>query len=298
MRAPLPILAALALLSLPLAATAQAKPSRPPLPRCEPLPATAARPWSDTERLYYDVDVMGALAGKLTLMAYPPGGRPGSEEIVLRAMAASNSFFSKIRTIRGRASSHLRASSLRPIRYHEETKEGPVERRAQLRFDRSKRGKVMTLDFRRNGRAGKKRFPHEHEAFDPLSAFYALRAMELGEGRRICFDAYGIRYHWRVSGEVKAKEVVKVPAGVYEAYRIEGKAYRVDDPRRSREIHVWISADEARLPLAALGVMDLGPVRAQLTRVDGEVDEELEDAVRSKLPSPKGPRPATRPRVR
>lgn len=289
------ILAGLVLLVWPLHSLAEAVPS---LPDCGPLPASIERPWDDTERLYYDVDVMGALAGKLTLMSYPPGGRPGSEEIVLRAMAASNSFFSKVRAIRGRASSHLDASTLRPLRYNEETQEGNAERSAQVRFEKSKKGRAMALDFKRNGRSGKKRFSHTNDAFDPLSAFYALRAMKLAEGQRICFDSYGIRYHWRVDGEVKAKEIVKVPAGVYEAFRIEGKAYRVDDPRRSREVHVWISADEKRLPLAALGVMDLGPVRAQLTRVGGAVDEELEEAVTGQLPPTKGPRPANRRRLR
>lgn len=299
MRASLSILAALALFTLPLAAGAKrSAPPKPSLPSCEPLPATGARPWGETERLYYDVDVMGALAGKLTLIAYPPGGRPGSEEMTVRAMAASNSFFSKIRQIRGRASSNLEASTLRPRRYQEETQEGDVERSAQVRFERSKKSRQMVLDYKRNGRSSKKRFKHDYDAFDPLSAFYALRSMELTEGKSLCFDAYGIRRHWRVSGQVKAKEVVRVPAGVFDAFRIEGTAYRVDDPRRSREIHVWISADEKRLPLAALGVMDLGPVRAQLTRVDGAIDEELEDAVTSQLPQKAAPRPAGRQRVR
>lgn len=302
MRISLLALPAIVIFSLPLGADAQAKAKAkaapPPLPTCGPLPEhLEARPWDDTERLYYDVDVMGALAGKLMLMAHPPS-RVGSEVVVLRAMAASNSFFSKIRAVRGRAASHFDARTFRPRLYNEETKEGEIERSAQVRFDRSPKGKAMALEYKRNGRSNKKRFTHAHEAFDPLSAFYALRGMKLAEGQSICFDAYGIRHHWRVSGKVVAKEMVKVPAGAFTAFRIEGKALRVDDPRKSREVHVWISADEKRLPLAALGVMDLGPVRAQLTRVGGEVDEEFEDAVVSGIPMQKAPRPAQPLRLR
>lgn len=293
MRTRTTVFLAIGALFLPLGVSAQA-PTRekPTLPSCEPLPPTISRPWSDTERLYYDVDVMGALAGKLTLLAHPPTEALGSRQLVVRAMAASNSFFSKIRAIRGRASSTLDAESFRPVRYSEETQEGEHERTAQVRFEKAKNGKAMAVDYKRNGRAGKKRFPHVHDAFDPLSAFYALRALDLAEGQSLCFDAYGIRHHWRVSGTVKGVETVKVPAGVFQAFRIEGQAQRVDDPRKTREVHVWISADERRLPLAALGVMDLGPVRAQLRQVDGAIDEELEDVVLSGLPPPKAPRPA------
>jgi|SRR5690606_17540278 len=286
---------AIGALLFPLGASAMAPGGEvPTLPTCEPLPPSAERPWSDTERLHYDVDVMGALAGKLVLLAHPPRDVLGSRQLVVRAMAASNSFFSKIRAIRGRAASTLDADTLRPIRYQEETQEGPHERSAEVRFEKEKGVRLMAVDYKRNGRAGKKRFSHVHEAFDPLSAFYALRTMDLAEGRELCFDAYGIRHHWRVSGTVKAVETVKVPAGVFKAYRLEGRAYRVDDPRRNREIHVWISADEKRLPLAALSVMDLGPVRAQLRQVDGAIDEELEDVVLTGLPPPKPPRPAGR----
>jgi len=293
MRSRTSVFLAIGTLLLPLGASAAAPSGDAPvLPACEPLPPSVARPWSDTERLHYDVDVMGALAGKLVLLAHPPRDVLGSRHVVVRAMAASNSFFSKIRAIRGRASSTLDADTFRPIRYQEETQEGPHERSAVVRFEKEKGLRVVAVDYKRDGRAGKKRFPHPHEAFDPLSAFYALRTMDLAEGQEICFDAYGIRHHWRVSGTVKAVETVKVPAGVFQAYRLEGRAYRVDDPRRSREIHVWISADEKRLPLAALSVIDLGPVRAQLRQIDGAIDEELEDVVLSGLPPPKAPRPA------
>lgn len=297
MRTPILTPLAIALFLLPVAAAAKTKTAG--LPTCSPLPENvSSRPWHDGERLYYDVDVMGAFAGKLTLIAHAPSPRLGEEEIHLRALAASNSFFSKIRTIRGRASSHLRLPDLRPRSYGEETREGEIERSATVHFERSKRGMAMNLESKRNGRTSRKRYRHTNDAFDPLSAFYALRAMKLEEGQSICFDAYGIRRHWRVSGTVKAREVVKVPAGAFSAYRIEGKAFMVDDPSKSREIHVWISADERRLPLAALGVMDLGPVRAQLTRIDGEVDEELERAVASEMrrrgPEMKAPRDGVR----
>lgn len=285
---------ALATLALPLRIEAQGR-AKPPLPSCKPFPPTVGIPWEPSERLYYDVDVMGALAGKLTLMAHPPLGKEGNQEIILRAMAASNSFFSKIRQVRGRSASYLRTSDFRPRRYTEETQEGPSQREANVVFANSRGKKNLALEWKRDGNKGKSNFPSANDAFDPVSAAYVLRTIELQEGQDLCFDSYGIRKLWRVAGRVKKVETVKVPAGTFQAYRLEGTAYRVDNPLRKKEIHIWISADEKRLPLAAMSEMDLGIVRAQLTQVGGSIDEELEDAVLSDLPPPPAaPKPARR----
>ena len=42
-------------------------------------------------------------------------------------------------------------------------------------------------------------------------------------------------------------------------------AVRLDKPTQKREMHVWISDDARRLPLVAVGTIDLGAVRATLT---------------------------------
>ncbi|MCU0698976.1 MAG: DUF3108 domain-containing protein, partial [Myxococcaceae bacterium] len=46
---------------------------------------------------------------------------------------------------------------------------------------------------------------------------------------------------------------------------LAGEAARHDWQDARRDIHVWITADERRLPIAALGSIDLGAVRATLT---------------------------------
>ena len=43
-----------------------------------------------------------------------------------------------------------------------------------------------------------------------------------------------------------------------------GEAAPINLPDARREMHVWISDDARRLPLAAMGVMDFGAVRATM----------------------------------
>lgn len=276
-------------------AAARARRAAQSFPKCTPLPAAGEAPWQPGERLAYDIDVMGAHAGKLALHAFPPLGSGNSLEHPLQALAASNSFFSKIRHVRGRSSSYVRGRDMHPRRYSEETSEGGVQRSAEVVFQRRDQGGgTVTVDWVRNERKGKERFSFGANAFDSLSAAYYLRSMPLEAGQSLCFDVYAIRKLWRVTGTVKGIETVRVPAGVFQAYHLEGKAVRMDKPSAERELHIWISADEKRLPLAALGVMDLGPVRAQLARIGGAVDEALEETVRSDLPARSGARPVLR----
>lgn len=253
---------------------------------CPALPAPAyGTPWAPGERLAYDLDVMGAQAGKLALVALPPVGTGKNAELPFRALAASNSFFSKIRRVRGRSTSYVRASDMHPRRYREDSNEGGVIKSADVVFKRKNEGRLVTVQFQRNKAKGKANLRYLNEAFDPLSAMYYLRTIELKDGMPICFDAYSLRKLWRVSGKVKGIETVRVPAGTFQAWHIEGVAVRTDNPKSHREVHLWISNDEKRLPLAALGVIDLGPVRAQLTHVGTGTAEESEENLAVEAPA-------------
>ncbi|HEY0838572.1 MAG TPA: DUF3108 domain-containing protein [Vulgatibacter sp.] len=299
------VLAALAAgLSLPAQAAGKAQVSKEKLSAvralgCEALPApTYGEPWPAGERLSYEIDVMGASAGSLVMMALPPVGVGTSRELRFRALAASNSFFSKVRRVRGRSNSYVRAKDMHPRRYEEESSEGGVYKSADVVFQRPSEGKLVKVDWKRDLQKGRNNLRYANEAFDPVSAAYYLRTMKFEEGQRLCFDSYGIRKVWRVQGKVVGREDVRVPAGSFRAWHLEGVAVRTDDPRSAREIHIWISDDERRLPLAALGVLDLGAVRAQLKQI-GKGPETTEDEIVAELqrPLPPAPRPApARPR--
>ncbi|HZH04308.1 MAG TPA: DUF3108 domain-containing protein, partial [Myxococcaceae bacterium] len=114
-------------------------------------------------------------------------------------------------------------------------------------------------------RAGKRQLRYQGDAFDPVGAIFAFRHLPLREGLALCTDVYGIRRMWRLTGTIEGKENVSLPMGSFKAWHFSGTAQRIDNPSQRREIHVWISDDARRLPLAAVGAVDLGTVRATLT---------------------------------
>src|SRR5690606_5461551 len=123
--------------------------------------------------------------------------------------AASNSFFSKIRRVRGRSTSYVRARDMHPRRYEEASQEGKLDKAATVVFKRPNEGGRIDIDYRRNTAKRKYRFDYLNEAFDPVSIVYYLRTLDYKPGMPICFDAYSIRKLWRVSGKVVGLETVK-----------------------------------------------------------------------------------------
>ena len=223
------------------------------------------------ESLEYDLDAMGATAGKLHMKVLPikDGMLP------VEAFAQTNTFFSKVRRVKGTATSYLNPKSLRPTRYTEDTVENEIPKYAEVNF--SSKNKSVALQYKIADRAGSENFRYANDALDVAGATYLLRQIPLKKDGAICFDAYGIRKMWRVFGKVEGKEHISSKVGEFEAWHIAGHAVRIDHPAMRREIHMWISDDSKRLPLVAIGAIDLGAVRATLVSYARPGDQKKAD---------------------
>jgi hypothetical protein len=211
------------------------------------------------ETLDFELDAMGASAGKLTFQVLPRK----NGELPVQVKGNTNTFFSKMRRVTATATSYLDPQTLRPRRYVERSVENEIPFGADVRFRPKERKAHLDYSIREAKR--KRELRYGNDGLDPVGAIFLLRQIPLKEGMPICFDSYGMRTVWRVHGKVAKREQVSMKLGEFQAWHIEGEAVRVDNPRWRREIHVWISDDDQRLPLAAVGVMDLGTVRATLT---------------------------------
>lgn len=229
---------------------------------CLPLPALQT-PWSfgPGEVLEYDLDALGAKAGRMTMRVLPVK----QSQLPIEIHAETNTFFSKVRKVRGTGTSYLNPKTLRPLRYYEDALENDVHRTADVTF--ATKDHSVKLAFTVNADAGTSEFRYDDDGLDVAGTIFLMRQLPFKEGMTICFDAYGIRRLWRVFGKVEGKEHVSLPVGEFDAWHISGEAAVIGNENMRREIHVWISADARRLPLAAMGVIDLGAVRATLTAV-------------------------------
>jgi len=245
---------AAALLALALAA----EPCGPPAPRAEPLP------FGTGEVLSYDLDLFGLVrAGSLELAVEP--AMPGGKVIPLRARARTEPSIQNLLELSAVAFSWVDVRTLAPERYREEADENGVHKVSDVRLPPA--GPKIDIEFDIAGKRSAAHVPRQGAVLDALSALYALRAAPLATGHRYCFDLVARGRVWRVTGAVAARpEKLDTVAGRLEAVRVDARASLADEPQGPvREMHVWISTDARRLFLAAVGDVDLGPVRLTLT---------------------------------
>lgn len=238
------------------------KAGKPPIPDAKCLKLPAIKPpfvFAPGEELEYDVDAMGAVAAKLYLRALPP--KNGLWPIQVEAK--SNTLFSKVRRVSGGGISYLSPKDLHPVRYEEDTVENEVRKTASVQFNQKQ--KRVKIRWQQGEKKGEHEYQFANDGLDLAGAMYLIRHLPMEVGKQYCFDVYGIRRLWRVDAKVEAREHVSLPVGEFEAFHLSGLAVRLDQPKFRRELHMWFSDDKRRLPLVAVGVIDIGAVRATLS---------------------------------
>jgi len=259
MRAAIAFLTTLPFAVAPRVASADATPP-PSDAECRPLPPIRM-PLSFVtgETLEYELDAMGiAQAGRLTTRVLPL--REGKLPVEVKAQ--TNTLFSKVRRVNGVATTFLDSQTLHPVRYVEDATENEVRKYAAVSF--SPKDRRVSVEYKLGNRGGQNQFHSAADALDVTATVYLMRQLPLKQGVILCFDVYGVRRLWRLSAKVEAREHISLAIGEFEAWHVSGTAVRLDDYRQRREAHPWISDDQRRLPLALLGAIDLGAVRARL----------------------------------
>jgi hypothetical protein len=234
------------------------------------LPPLAAGPppFATGEALGYDIDLFGMVKGAALELAVE---RPmsGGKVLPLRARARTDPSVENLLRLAAVAFSWVDARTLLPERYREEAEEDGVHKVSDARL--SPAGPELELAFDVGGRKSTARFPRQAPVLDAVSAVYYLRSARLAAGDRYCLDLVARGRLWRVTATVAARvEKLDTAVGRVEAQRIDARATLADRPQEpARQMHLWIGTDPRRLFLAAVGDIDLGPVRATLTAARG-----------------------------
>jgi hypothetical protein len=140
----------------------------------------------------------GANAGKLVLLAAERRRGKGREAAPLARRLEL--------VLQNGGSAAARPPTRDSICRQETTTEGKVKKGATIVFKKQSEGATVRVEWMRNKIKGKRNLRYLNEAFDPVSAAYYVRALDLKAGMPLCFDAYSIRHMWRTSAVVKGPE--------------------------------------------------------------------------------------------
>jgi len=234
------------------------------------LPPAGSPPWTTGETASYDLDLLGLVkAGSLQLSAERPGALSGGRVVPLRARARTEPSIAGVLRLTAVALSWVDARTLLPERYREEADENGVRKVSDTRL--APPGPTLDLAFEIDGKQSAARYPRQGTALDAVSAVYYLAAARLAPGDRMCFDLLARGRVWRVTGTVAARsDRLDTAIGKVDTLRIDAQATLADRPQDPpRRMHVWFTTQVPRRFLAAVGDVDLGPVKVTLTEVRG-----------------------------
>ncbi|HWE24468.1 MAG TPA: DUF3108 domain-containing protein, partial [Myxococcales bacterium] len=211
----------------------------------------------------YKLDVLGADVGTFEVVLEAAQGADRERAtLVARSRAKTSAFVS---TNLGRfepfVSTLLRAD-LTPVHFREELDEGDNHRSVDIDFPA--RGGKLPAKSTFNGKPDTLDLPATPLARDILSTFFLLRALPLKTGTPVCAEVYAARKMWALTGAVGPREQIETPLGKFNSVRIDTTATRQDDPGVKRTAHIWVTDDDRRLPLVAVGDVRGKTIRAQL----------------------------------
>ena len=235
---------------------------------CPPQKLQAAR-FTPGEILGYRLDALGVDVGTFEVRVHTPP--PGSDKRAVLALSTRARTTAFVSTNVGRYDAFataLLASDFAPLHYHEDIDEGETHKAIDLDFPPGADGSLPVRGST-NGNAEPFALPAGSDVREIISTLYLLRAQQMKPGSPVCVEVFAGRKIWKVSGQMAARETIETPLGKFATLRVDAEAVRTDDPRVKRAAHVWVSDDEKRLPLIAVGEVRGKVIRAQLVSTSG-----------------------------
>jgi hypothetical protein len=248
----------LALLAAPLAAWAQV---------CPPQQLQAAR-FTPGEALSFRLDLLGADVGsfEVRVESAPSSERPRAA-LLLRSKAKTSAFVSTNVARYEAFATVLLSPNFLPLRYREDIDEGEVHKAMEVDFP-PEAGKLV-VRATKNGEPDPFTLEAGPGVREILSTLYLLRAQPLQPGHPVCIEVFAGRKLWRLEGKFVARETIDTPLGRFATARLDATAVRTDDANAKRGAHIWVTDDERRLPMVAIGEVRGKVLRAQLVEASG-----------------------------
>jgi hypothetical protein len=258
-RAALAVLTLVALTSFTLdAQRATRKPAAPAAkPPAKPAPRSEQRvPFAAGETLSYDVSWSSYLtAGTATTTVLEKKPSFNSTAYYIVAEGRPTPLLSKLYSVYYKLDTLLDSFTLLPQRGTVYSEEGKRHRFKTTQFDRA--AKKVLFEYKADTTV-KSDFATSAVTQDALSAIYVLRAIPLKPGEKMTMPISDNGKNYKVQFDAGASEKVRTPRGDQAALKIRLSVF--DDKATSvgKNVFIWISEDERRLPVKLQADLPVG----------------------------------------
>lgn len=236
-----------------------------------PVPSNGAAaetqmPFAPGEKLTFLLKWSVVPAGEAVMEVMPMQTINGAAAYHFRLTAESNAFVDVFYKVRDRIDAYVAADMSRSVHYRKNAREGEHRRNMRVDFDWQKN----TAQYSDQHRT-KKPIKILPGTFDPLSAFYYSRTLDLGEKGIITRSVTdGVKCVEGVARVIR-RETVEVPSGAYDTYLIEPDLKHVGgvfEKSKDAKISLWVTADHRRIPVKIASKVAVGSFVGELVSIE------------------------------
>lgn len=219
-----------------------------------PFSATAS---NVAERLEYDLIWFGIKAGDGALEV----AQEDNNMVRMLSTAKSADWVNEIYPVEDRVTSI--AENKKPmvaLNYKLKNREGKRVRDKEVIFERSV-NKAKAIN---HHNPETEEFHVPEVVYDPLTAFYAVRSMELTVGKSAFLPVFDSKRIYELEIEVLRKEQIRVPAGIFNTIVIRPVMKSEGIFLSKGAIYIWLSDDAKKIPIKMKTKVAVGSVNAVL----------------------------------
>jgi hypothetical protein len=231
------------------------------------LPASPSAPPSHhPRRLEYRIAWNGIPAAGATV-DITPGELGGRDSVTVEARARTNPFVDLFWSFRGTARATMLADDLTPLHFVYDREMAGKPYLTWIDFETERARSVFIKGSKRRDFA-----VDGSGLVDPITAVFRARLSGATAGDVLHYDVWTGESRYRVKLSVKAAEPIDVPAGHFNALRVEPAVWKVGDApsldTRLRAATIWVADDPQRTLLRIRSELFIGAVTLDLTRVE------------------------------
>jgi hypothetical protein len=211
----------------------------------------------------------GLITGGYATLSVPSIVQVGNESAYhILSEAKSTGVVETFYKVRDRNEAWMDTKEPRTLRYAKRLKEGKYNVEEVVELDQEARTFHMTeVRHDKNGRREEKKGEIPPNVLDVLSSLYYIRSQPLEVGKEFTIDVHSGDKTFPLVVKVKKLEKVKVKAGKFLCYRVEPVLReRGIFISKGKKLEVWLTADEARMPVLMRSEIFIGHVSAELVK--------------------------------
>ncbi len=229
------------------------------------------------ETMSFELTYQDVLGGRAVLAVGKPGMSEGRRILIVSSLFETAGVAELVKDVRDEFHTQLDAATGAPVGHHGTYHSGKNLISSKTEFV----GDVAKIEYVRNDDPPKRKqvkLPEGELVHDVHSIIGALRAWQPEPGDAVYFYSISGRRVWRSVLRFVGRETVRTGTGLQAALRLEGVATRLtyalepDPKKKPRDMLVWLSDDDARLPVRMVARTEYGELKAVL--VDYQRPEE------------------------